>query len=120
MTVEQIQSPWIQLGGRPDRGVDPFAAFLPFAVAFFAHYRAAVLSFAIVAELERNGRRSVALGKTRRRSREKGANGEHSTVPRQQRLLWPHFRVADLWARAILAHPIQTLAQYVAKKGRED
>ena len=78
--MERIQSPWILPGGGPDRDVDPFAAFLPFVVAFFARSRAALLSFAIAVELERNGRRSGASGKTRRRNREKEGDWGN-TVP---------------------------------------
>ena len=47
MTVERIQSPWIQPGGRPDRDNDPQGVFLPFAPTdmFFACSKAAIFSF---------------------------------------------------------------------------
>ena len=57
--VERIQSPWIQPFGRPVREEDPprLVAF-PFdlVVAFFAHSRAAVFSFPIVAGETRSER----------------------------------------------------------------
>ena len=48
LIVEQIQSPWIQPGGRPDLDEDPPRLVLfpfAFAVAFFARSNATVFSF---------------------------------------------------------------------------
>ena len=119
MTVEQIQSPWIQPGGRPDRDNEPLTTFFPFTAndAFFACSRAAVFSFTIAVELGRAERRRGGQGEERRRRREKGDRME-GTIPRIG--LDAFYETGSEW---LTGGPKQSnhissqaLARYVAKK----
>lgn len=100
-----------------DREVDPFAVFFPLDVVFFARSRALVLSFAIAAEVEGFERGSVAVERARRRSGGEGGNGRYCSMHRQRRLKLLNDRVADLWARTILAHPATGARPIRGEKG---
>ena len=73
---DQIQSPWIQPDGSPERDEDPRFIFLFFTapVAFFARSSAAILSFPMAAEQRR--REWMGWAKWRRERKKKG--NEHA------------------------------------------
>ena len=51
------------------------------------------------------------------KQRKKRENEAHCATHRPRRLLWAYFRVADLWARAILSNPATVVRNIRGEKG---